>query len=262
MKDKFLLYIDMLAFSELVRKRGAVKKLYKVIDTLNVHKHDQFKTIVFSDTILVYNQFEPQSDEDVNYILMFLCEFAQDLFYRLIGKDMHFRAYIAHGDFAHYDLQNIECFYGMPLVEAHQHTKEIQCTGLFMEKGLVRDSDIFKTAPYDDKCHFVHLMQDLDHIRFKENEYPIDPILIESMGMEYLIAYDFTYLKNIYQHMQSSSIAPHVRVKYGSTWQMIGRRHRGLMMALERSNFDPQAICKMGWSEAMRRVGTREGFHG
>ena len=35
-----------------------VKDLYEIISTLNVHRHESFGTIVFSDTILVYPKIE------------------------------------------------------------------------------------------------------------------------------------------------------------------------------------------------------------
>ncbi|MGH9654682.1 MAG: hypothetical protein ACRD6B_14600 [Bryobacteraceae bacterium] len=65
-----------------------------------------------------------RSLEDVRYMVMFLCEFAQDLLYRLIGRDIHFRAYITCADFAHYALENVkDVFYGEALIEAYlRHT--------------------------------------------------------------------------------------------------------------------------------------------
>jgi hypothetical protein len=76
MAAKYLLYIDMLGFSDLVRKRGAVKKLYTTINNLNVHQHYAFKTIAFSDTLLVYNTITPKYQHGRHYLIMLLCEFA------------------------------------------------------------------------------------------------------------------------------------------------------------------------------------------
>ena len=112
-EERFLLYIDILNFSNLVLRKGQVEALYYIINRLHVHRHDVFNTIIFSDTILVYNKLHPRSLEEVHYIVMYLCEFAQDLFYRLIGRDIHFRDYITCGDFAHYHTANIkDVFYG------------------------------------------------------------------------------------------------------------------------------------------------------
>ena len=98
-EERFLLYIDILNFSNLVAQKGKVEEVYEIINRLHVHRHDVFNTIIFSDTILVYNRVHPRGLEEVRYIVMFLCEFAQDLFYRLIGRDIHFRAYTTCGDF-------------------------------------------------------------------------------------------------------------------------------------------------------------------
>jgi hypothetical protein len=94
MDERFLLYIDILGFSELVKTPERVAELYKIINYLNVHRHDVFTTIIFSDTILVYNNKHAAGLREVQYLIMYLCEFAQDLFYRLIGRDIHFRGYL------------------------------------------------------------------------------------------------------------------------------------------------------------------------
>jgi hypothetical protein len=119
MPAKYLLYIDMLGFSDLVRKRGAVKKLYEIINTLTVHRHDAFKTIAFSDTFLVYNIVNPKTKHDRDYLVMYSCEFAQDLFYRLIGRDLHFRAYLTLGEFKINEFKNLKAFYGEALIDAY-----------------------------------------------------------------------------------------------------------------------------------------------
>lgn len=113
-QERFLLYIDILNFSNLVAQKGQVEELYEIINRLNVHEHGVFTTIIFSDTILVYNKSNARGFEDVRYMVMYLWEFAQDLFYRLICRDIHFRAYITCADFAHYALKNVkEVFYSM-----------------------------------------------------------------------------------------------------------------------------------------------------
>src|ERR1039457_5888675 len=89
-EERFLLHIDILNFGNLIAQKGKVEELYEIINKLHVHRHDVFTTIIFSDTILVYNKSHARGLEDVRYLVMYLCEFAQDLFYRLIGRDIHF----------------------------------------------------------------------------------------------------------------------------------------------------------------------------
>ena len=58
MQKKYLLYIDILGFANLVSKKPKeVKKIYEVVNELNVHRQSEFKAIIFSDTILIYNKY-------------------------------------------------------------------------------------------------------------------------------------------------------------------------------------------------------------
>ena len=54
--EKTFLYIDILGFKNLVTSNtDKVESIFKIIDSLHVHKDIAFRTIVFSDTILVFN---------------------------------------------------------------------------------------------------------------------------------------------------------------------------------------------------------------
>ena len=55
--EKTFLYIDILGFKNLVTSNtDKVESIFKIIDSLHVHKDIAFQTIVFSDTILVFNK--------------------------------------------------------------------------------------------------------------------------------------------------------------------------------------------------------------
>jgi hypothetical protein len=43
-EERFLLYIDILNFSNLVAQKGKVEELYEIINRLHVHRHDVFTT--------------------------------------------------------------------------------------------------------------------------------------------------------------------------------------------------------------------------
>ncbi|MBF0267338.1 MAG: hypothetical protein HQL44_01980 [Alphaproteobacteria bacterium] len=260
MPEKFLLYIDILGFSDPVVKRGNVDRLYEIIDALNAHRHPDFKVIVFSDTILVYNMPEPTSLFDVQYGVMYLCEFAQDLFYRCISMDIHFRGYITYGDFNHQPMKNIEAYYGEGLIRAHEAEKEIQCTGLFMDNIVCPYSNIFQLTPFNKQYQFVHIMQNLKDISLMRREYPIPPEWIIETDLLYLIAYDIHYLESIHHHMNDMLLATKVRRKYLNTWKMLKRHHQGLLAVLVDNSFNPRAVSDFDWSEAMGRIGTDQGF--
>jgi len=262
-QQRFFLYIDILNFTKLINQRGKVEELYEIINKLNVHRHDVFNTIIFSDTILVYNKEHARGLDDVHCIVMYLCEFAQDLFYRLIGRDVHFRAYITCDDFAHYQMEHIkDVFYGPALIEAYQAEKRIQCMGLFMSNAVVTYSDIFKTARFNRTCHFVFIMQSLLRQSWKRHEYPIDPSIIIDTDEIWFLAYDIRYLETIYRHRMDETLPSRVRRKYQATWRILLKKHSGFMSALEESKFDPKAISVCDWSEPLGRVGTLKGFFG
>jgi len=63
--NRFLLYIDILGFTDMTNNEPRkVARVYSILDELNVHKHNSFKTIVFSDTILVYNPDLAKTDRE------------------------------------------------------------------------------------------------------------------------------------------------------------------------------------------------------
>ncbi|MBP9100497.1 MAG: hypothetical protein KBF68_03780 [Nitrosomonas sp.] len=264
MDEKLLLYLDILGFSDLVSKPSEVKELYEIVDNLNVFLHKpQFECIVFSDTMLIYNSFPlTQRERERERAIMWMCEFAQDLFYRLIGRDLHFRALLTEGKFEHSQLKNIQAFFGEALVQAYNYESKITATGLFMDKRLVPHSDIFKTDPYDAQYDYVHLMQTLGGIEFLSSTYPIEGWILKCTEDEYFLAYDFTYLRNIHRHMINPNLPGPLRAKYITTWQLIRSRYAKILDALEANNFDPSSIASLDWTEPMRRVGTPDGYHG
>src|SRR6266446_8306921 len=109
MPERYLLYIDVLGFKDMVKSSPSkVSQLYKTIDSLNVHRNKVFRTIVFSDTILVYNVVEPLNRFDHASLVMYSCEYFQDLLYKTVESNVHFRAVLRYGEFDHYHLQHIE----------------------------------------------------------------------------------------------------------------------------------------------------------
>lgn len=194
--------------------------------------------------------------------IMWLIEFAQDLFYRLIVKDIHFRAYITLGQFEHQKLENIEAYYGEALVECYEREKEINCVGVFLDSRLAPLSNIFHLSPFNEHCHFVHVMQQLDQVRTEEDAYPIPGWIVESTTIHFWIAYLFRYLENIQDHMNDTSLPDKVRQKYQKAWEMIGTRHPNLLRILVSSGFDYRQVADFDWTEARRRVGTEDGAWG
>lgn len=251
MTNKYLLYIDMLGFSELVdRNPEEVDDIYSIVDSLNVHKHEGFHTIVFSDTILVYNKYEPSNDEEHSYFVMFACEFAQDLLYRFVGKKRFFRAILTYGAFEHYNLKNTECFYGPALVSSYKKEKLIQSHGLFIDVHANRYNRIFKTAPYDESLRFVYLTQSLDRFSyFAQDGLPIEAFILHDTDECYYLMPEIRYLQDIYQLMHRHP-DPKVRTKHLTAWNFYRSRYQTIVDELERNNFRPETISpKHNWAK-------------
>jgi hypothetical protein len=191
---------------------------------------------------------------------MYLCEFAKDFFYRLIGRDFHFRAYLTKGEFKVSAFENLQAFYGGALIDAYEREKNIECTGLFIDNDLLQDCDIFHFEKYDDACSYVYLMQSLDDITFPDDsEYPVPRIMVFDVDLSWSLAHNFAYLHNIYRHMNDTDLPPRVRTKHATAWNFLRRRHKRLIDTLEANNFDPNSICRGDWSKEVARISEGDG---
>lgn len=262
MANRLFLYIDILGFKDLVKSGGDIAMLYKTIDELNVHRDRDFTCIVFSDTILVYGAENWLGVP--NQGVMWLIEFAQDLFFRLIPKDIHFRAYVTLGDFEHYKLENFEAYYGEALIECYEREKEIKCTGVFLDAKLVQHCDIFKVSQFNNNAYYVHVMQNLDMVSLPYDDYPNSALgeYIMATGMEWWIAYQLHYLKGIFGKATDPSLSNEVQLKFQNAWKMIEQRHDGLVRRLTGSRFDFQSVIDLDWTQPLARIGTKNGAFG
>ncbi len=252
MTEKYFLYIDILNFANLVKSNSRkVNMLYKIIDSLNVHQHPNFNTIVFSDTILVYTDI---GHVDPKYFVMYACEFAQDLQHRLIGQHIFFRAILVFGKFNHYHLKHIECFYGQALIDAYFQEKDIPAIGLFIDNTCNKNNDIFPTERFNDNLSFVYLNQSLERLQSDTGgTLPIvDPFLLEETEAYWEILWDIKQLQDIHYYMNQDP-NPIVRTKHLTTWHLFRRRYQKILDKLEADNFSPNVICnKVDWSERIK----------
>lgn len=265
MKNKYLLYIDMLGFSELVQnKPEEVRRLYRIIENLNCHRHDLFKVIVFPDTLLVYNNEDPFFDREHKYIVMFLIEFAQDLLYNTIGKNFFFRGVLVHGEFEHLRPNNVERFFGKALIKAYLSEKDIPCTGLFIDSSCQQYNNIFPVEKYNDEFSFVYLNQSLDTLLSGElGDIPIDGGILFQTDSQWNLAKDIIFLSSIYKLMRTH-LNPNVRQKFLMTWDYYSKRYGKITEILKNCDFDPKCISpNFDWREASRRVleGYRASFN-
>ena len=267
MNTRMFLYIDILGFSDMIKAGFPVENLYAHIDALNVHRDKDFTCIVFSDTILVYGA-DFWSDNK-SQAVMWLVEFAQDLFYRLIPLNKHFRAFVTEGEFIHTKMRNIDAYYGRALVDCYEAEKQISAMGVFLDNKLVRYSDIFHVTPFNDRCSYVHVMQSLGSLDLsgtifapvKGFRFPITGELID--GSEFRIAYDAHYIQNVYQGSRDEGSAPKVREKFVKTLELIRSRHPLIVDTLIATGFDLAALATgVDWADWSGRIGTERGFYG
>ena len=256
MPIKYLLYIDILGFSDLVKRDPLqVERIYGVLDSLNVHRHDMFRTIVFSDTVLVYNRTDPKLNDKKahEYIVWYSIEFAEDLHHRLTGQGLFFRAVLVSGEFQHYALENIDCFFGEALIDAHARERTIPSIGLFIDTACNQYNCYFRTEPFGNQLHFVYLNRSVESLQQDTNgNLPVDPILLDD-NYPYL-AWQVRFLRDVHS-MRREHPDPTVRAKFLTAWDLYYRRYPKILKALEEGGFDMTVFNeKYNWSEQLRML--------
>ena len=254
MPHKYLLYIDILGFSDLVqRDPHHAARIYGVLDSLNVHRHDVFRTIIFSDTVLVYNRLNPKPNDTAahEYLVWYPIEFAEDLHHRLTGQDLYFRAVLVSGEFQHYALDNVDCFFGKALIDAYVREKKIPSIGLFIDSGCNQYNRFFRTEPFDHDLHFVYLNRAVESLQQDtQGTVPVDRILLEN-NYPYLV-WQVRFLRDVHNMMRTHS-DPTVRAKFLTTWDLYRRRYPRILAVLEEGGFDMKVFhSSFDWSEQLQ----------
>lgn len=243
MKDCFLLYIDILGFSDLVNEDSEkVRAIYDTINSLNVHKHYAFSTIIFSDTILVYNKIKPVTIHDHEYLVMYMCEFAQNLIFQGRNCNLNFRGIITYGEFEHYKLENVDCFYGKSLVYAYLKEKEINGVGLFIDNRIKNYNIIYESTKYNDDLDFVYLFQSMFLLKLVSYEIlPLNKVHIEGSDQFYRLKDEIELLKKYFAELTSNN-NPKVRAKYLQTYQFYRLKMPRIFEQLEMTDFSLSTI--------------------
>ncbi|MGC1020278.1 hypothetical protein WKH71_05380 [Pantoea agglomerans] len=256
MNERFFLYLDILGFTDLVKQGSErIDDLYEVIASLNVHKHDAFKVIVFSDTVVVYNVDGGHTSADAKYLIMFMCEFVKDLMHRLTKRSVYFRAIITHGDFTHYEINNVPCFYGNALIDAYNSEKELKAIGLFIDKKISHHCNIFKHLNFNDNFNFVYVTQSLEEIEeYGSSGFPIHPDLIECTDSKWFILPEIEHINNMYIGSRNNSYIESVRKKYDASWNMYCKHYPHITAQLLASNNNITSISPdVEWQEVFDR---------
>jgi hypothetical protein len=254
--DHYLLYIDVLGFGELVEKAPKrVEDLFQIVASLNAHDHEAFAAIAFSDTILVHDVALPSNDHDREYVVMYQCEFFQDLLRRVAGRGISLRAVLTYGPFEHYLLNGTPYFYGPAVNYAYRSEKGLQITGLLMDEHCLKYSNIFSSRPFDDHWHYVFVTQGIDDW---EDQYgaviPLPRIIVDDTDLGWNLGPEIeTVAFSARQAREHPD--PRVRAKHIATLQQYRRRYPKCFAALESTDFRMEAIStEFDWTAVRARM--------
>ena len=256
MPTKYLLYIDILGFADLVKRDPLqVEKIYGVLDSLNVHRDRIFRTIVFSDTVVVYNYIDPKPGDAKTHesIVWYSIEFAEDLHHRLTGQGLYFRAVLVSGEFQHYALENIDCFFGAALIDAYAREKQIPSIGLFIDTTCNQYNRFFRTEHFGDRLHFVYLNRSVESLQQETNgKFPVDQDLLDSNYPH--LAWQVRFFRDVHSMMRTHPV-PTVRTKFLTAWDFYKRRYPKILTALEEGGFDMKVFNPdFNWSQQLRAL--------
>lgn len=255
--NRYFLYLDILGFSELVKRQreNTITDLYEVIASLNANRHNAFKVVVFSDTVVVYNVNGGDTPDDSSYLIMFLCEFVKDLMHRLTGRGIYFRAVITYGDFTHYELNGIPCFFGNALVDAYNSEKELKAIGLFIHKRISQYCDIFRCREFNENYNFVYVTQALNDIEFWGSDgYPLPTELIEATDSKWEIYPEIFHVASMLSGSQNSGYPESVRSKYAASWDMYCAQFPNITKQLLAAGNDVRSIAPaIDWQPVVDR---------
>lgn len=234
---KIFLYIDILGFEKLVRNKSSkVDKIFKIIDELNVHRHFALKTIVFSDTILVFNKSE---DHQNHYYVTYLIEYVQELFYKLSNLNIYFKGLITLGEFNFSKLNNIDAYYGLALIDTYKDESKLEGFGLYVDKKITNDIVVFDKIKFDEKYDFVLLCQSLILLYEHTNgKLPIDTEILFETDTFYRIDEDLRFLREI-EYLKNEHPVKKIKDKYQKVYEIYKSATPEFFKKFEKEGFLP-----------------------
>jgi hypothetical protein len=260
MKTLFL-YIDILGFTDLIKDPDAVRRLFIIIDKAQLHRDVNFRCIAFSDTILAYNKNFDLDPKNKTNELMYLIELTQDIFLKLAGSGLFFRALITEGEFYCDHMEHIDAFFGQALIDTYRAEKNIIGTGLYLDRCLSSFNQVFQTRRFSDQYYFVYLTHFCSRLYrqcqplFSEDnstlnsDFPLPGSILARSELEFLIYPEIVYLRDV-RRLMDDHPDPSVRAKHLATWRMYVLEYPRLIASLESHNMDAKGISDLDWTAA------------
>ncbi|NDV80259.1 hypothetical protein [Dysgonomonas sp. 511] len=217
MKRAFL-YIDILGFESMVKsKSNKVDKIFEIIDSLNVFKHESLQVIVFSDTILVFNRNE---NWPTHYYVTYLIEYAQELFYKLNWINVFFKGIITYGEFHFKELRNFQAYYGEALIDTYKDESGLNGFGLYIDKRLHEEVIVFNKITLDEKYDYVLLCQSFVNLyRDTKGLLPINIDMLHETDTYFRIDEDLRFFREI-EYLKNNYPIEKVQKKYQAVYDL------------------------------------------
>ncbi|WP_394678773.1 hypothetical protein [uncultured Sphingobacterium sp.] len=239
MKRAFL-YIDILGFENLARSNSSkIDKIFQIFDSLKVHSHHALQTVVFSDTILVFNK---DNDWSTDYYCTYLIEYAQELFYRLSFINVYFKGLLTYGEFNFSQLTNIQAYYGKALIDTYHDEGTLEGFGLYIHKTLTEYVVIFDKTQFTENYDYILLCQSLKNLYDYANG--ILPVSLEALTETdtfHRVDEDLRFLREI-AFIKDNHPIERVRKKYKDVYDIYKRELPLFFDAFEKEGFLPWLI--------------------
>lgn len=254
MPETLFLYLDFLGFRSLSANPAKVRRLFQTLDGCAIHRDSNFRTVVFSDTLLAYNSVIPIGEGYMWTELMYLIEGVQDITHRLTGSGISFRALIRFGEFEYSRLEHLESYFGEALIASYDDESKLPATGLFLHRSVIPYNNIFPAAQFSDDYHYSFLAYDLARLARDDFDYPVsaDITMWSEAGIEERVLFQIQHLKEIHEGTLHSN--PLIRSKYLGSWSMYQRTYPQLTETLVAGDFDPASLCELDWSGAFEAL--------
>jgi hypothetical protein len=239
MKKAFL-YIDILGFENIVRTNPTkVNTIFEIFDSLKVFRHSALQTVVFSDTVLIFNKDE---NFPADYYCTYLVEYAQELFYKLSMINVYFKGILTSGEFEFSQLANIQSYYGLALIDTYKDEGTLEGFGLYVDKNISNEIIVFDKVPFTEKYEFILLCQGLKNLYTATNGVlPIDINLLTETDTYSRIDEELRFFREI-EYIKQNHPVKKVKNKYQKVYDIYKKELPLFFAKFEEEGFLPIVI--------------------